>query len=807
MKLKPEAQYDVFVSYSKPDEHTVTTLAEALRGSGLRVWLDIWSLIPGEPWQRSIEEAMTRTRSIAVCVGASGVGTWQQAEIQSLLHSTLSDQLGPRVIPVILPGADPQSLPVFLRTVVWVDMRKGFSDEIALGRLMSAIEGSRERGEIAQEQELGDHLRLAADLDGAVMHYERALRIARATYGGSHPLIAELLTRLAGVQRDMGNHSGALMYLQEALEIQSAIYGGDSERLSTTLNNLGSALRDQGRLEEAMVCLQRALAIDERALGSGNPTVANRLNNLGSVLRDQGRLQEAAAYFERALAIDEKALGSDNPTVAIRLSNLGSVLRDQGRLEEAAIYFQRALAIDERVHGSDHPTVANRLNNLGSVLRDQGRLEEAAAYFQRALAIDEKALGPNHPSSATILNNLAGVYAQSKTGDHDANLRESVHLLERAHAIFQRLGSAFETGQTLSNLAVAYSRLRGGDRHENTQRALSYCDDALRVLRQLGAGSDQGTVVRELQRTRQELVARLPEPRSRPLRSGVGDAAVGCGLAAPDEKQRQQAFSELYESYRKRLLAFVRTRAHSESEAEDIAQAVWARIWTNPPSYDPNKGPFWPFLAKAALGQSIDHYRSASRRADIKRSSDLLHRLAQYHGLDLGLEDERESAPEVADVTSSPADRAIHLEQAYSLLKRAFAVSGMPHQLISFGFLKLVEWTPRELVSEQSDTPLQELLEELVLAIAQASELSDDQVQSVFLDIRSAMTHLVRDMAPGPHEHFPSHLLERVIGGTVLRQYFVGDPERCVTSWAYNVTRRIIQSFRREQREFLEKEL
>jgi tetratricopeptide (TPR) repeat protein len=185
------------------------------------------------------------------------------------------------------------------------------------------------------------------------------------------------------------------------------------------------------------------------------------------------------------------------------------VLRDQGRLEEAMAYFQRALAIDEGAFGSDHPTVANRLNNLGSVLRDQGRLEEAMAYFRRALVIDERALGPDHPSSAITLNNLAAVYSQAGTGDHDANLREAIRLFDRARAIFERLGSLFETGQALGNLAAAYSQLRSGDRHENTQRALSHCDDALRVFRRLGVGPDQSKIVKEVERTRTELASDL----------------------------------------------------------------------------------------------------------------------------------------------------------------------------------------------------------------------------------------------------------------------------------------------------------
>jgi len=109
------------------------------------------------------------------------------------------------------------------------------------------------------------------------------------------------------------------------------------------------------------------------------------------------------------------------------------------------------------------------------------------------------------------LNNLAGVYAQFTTGDHDANLMEAIHLLERARGSFERLGSAFETGQTLANLAVAYSRLSNGDRHHNMQRALNYCDEALRVLERLGLVGSENETVTQLLHTRQELIAILSE--------------------------------------------------------------------------------------------------------------------------------------------------------------------------------------------------------------------------------------------------------------------------------------------------------
>jgi tetratricopeptide (TPR) repeat protein len=553
--VNPERQYDVFISYSPSDADTVATVAEALRMVGLRVWFDRWSLVPGAAWQRSVDEAITKARSIAVFIGTSGVSSWQQDEVQRVLQNSITGRRSSRVIPVMLPGAEPQLLPALVHAVAWIDMRKGISDNIALGRLVTAIEGLPETSENAQEQEISESLRVASaerkmgnyssalshlkraldiqlttgsetgqlstiynnlgsvlreqgQLAEAMQYFERALALDEKASGSDSQAVANRLNNLGTVLRDQGRLDEAAAYFRRALAIDETALGSDNLTVANRLSNLGSVLRDQGRLEEAVALFRRALAIDEKALGPDHPTVANLLSNLGGALRDQGRLEEAVALFRRALAIDEKALGPDHPTVANLLSNLGGALRDQGRLEEAVALFQRALEIDEKALGPDHPTVANRLNNLGSVVRDQGRLEEAVAFFRRALEIDEKALGPDHPSSATVLNNLAGVYAQRVSGDHDANLREAIRLLERARASFERVGSAFQTGQTLANLGMAYSRLSGGDRLGNVRTALDYCDEALRVLQEIGISGESNTI-REVQRIRKSLLASL----------------------------------------------------------------------------------------------------------------------------------------------------------------------------------------------------------------------------------------------------------------------------------------------------------
>jgi TIR domain-containing protein len=52
-------EYDVFLSYNKADETSVARIARVLSEKhSLKPWFDKWNLVPGDPWQEGIEEAL-----------------------------------------------------------------------------------------------------------------------------------------------------------------------------------------------------------------------------------------------------------------------------------------------------------------------------------------------------------------------------------------------------------------------------------------------------------------------------------------------------------------------------------------------------------------------------------------------------------------------------------------------------------------------------------------------------------------------------------------------------------------------------
>ena len=137
-------RYDVFLSHSSADKPAVEKLARKLVEAGITPFLDKWHLVPGEPWQEALEQALDDSRTCAVFLGPGGMGAWHHEEMRTALETRVSDKAF-RVIPVLLPNSfEPrkEELPRFLRRLTWVDFRGGLDDPDAFHRLLSGLKGT-----------------------------------------------------------------------------------------------------------------------------------------------------------------------------------------------------------------------------------------------------------------------------------------------------------------------------------------------------------------------------------------------------------------------------------------------------------------------------------------------------------------------------------------------------------------------------------------------------------------------------------------------------------------------------------------
>ena len=140
-----EQRYHAFLSHNGAEKSLVEELAYELEKRGLSCWLDKWNLVPGDPWQPAIEEALGQCDTCVVFFGPHGLGPWHNEEMRLAIQRRVNArERRLRVLPVILPGgqrAKESDVPGFLQGTTWVKFEKSIEEEDALHRLECGIRG------------------------------------------------------------------------------------------------------------------------------------------------------------------------------------------------------------------------------------------------------------------------------------------------------------------------------------------------------------------------------------------------------------------------------------------------------------------------------------------------------------------------------------------------------------------------------------------------------------------------------------------------------------------------------------------
>lgn len=133
-------RFDVFLCHNSEDKSAVKKIGLQLKEKGLRPWLDEWEIRTGILWQSLLEKHIDKIDAVAVFIGPSGIGPWQQREIEIYLRAFVNR--GCPVIPVILPGVSKLPVvPIFLEGLTLLDFRQNEPDP--LERLIWGITGKR----------------------------------------------------------------------------------------------------------------------------------------------------------------------------------------------------------------------------------------------------------------------------------------------------------------------------------------------------------------------------------------------------------------------------------------------------------------------------------------------------------------------------------------------------------------------------------------------------------------------------------------------------------------------------------------
>src|SRR5688500_15936785 len=108
------AKYDTFLSHSHMDAEVVELIAGKLEDEyKLKVWLDKWILIPGEPFRQALSKGLDQANTCVIIIGSTTPKGWFEEEVGKALNKQTKDKSF-RVIPLLLPFADTSFVNDFL---------------------------------------------------------------------------------------------------------------------------------------------------------------------------------------------------------------------------------------------------------------------------------------------------------------------------------------------------------------------------------------------------------------------------------------------------------------------------------------------------------------------------------------------------------------------------------------------------------------------------------------------------------------------------------------------------------------------
>ena len=277
------------------------------------------------------------------------------------------------------------------------------------------------------------------------------------------------------------------------------------------------------------------------------------------------------------------------------------------------------------------------------------------------------------------------------------------------------------------------------------------------------------------------------------------EAAEERSLLEEAAKGGESAFNRLWEAYEKALQGFLRTRIFSKTpfssgaeqeEVHDITQDVFVEVRKRISIYDPEKGRFYTFLRYWANIVMMRHFRSRGKRLE--------NVMLLYEFPELETDEIAQSFVEkLPDFEPGSLDILVELNMYRTLLEITFREGGYPHQLISFGFNRLLaDWNPRSIVDKLSPRRLKKLGSKLQSEYAADSRLEEHEIRKCFGPLKSALgrkasevllDNATRETLFKRDERYQ----EQKVDETRLEDYFTADPSANISDWTYKVKEKV----------------
>lgn len=238
-------------------------------------------------------------------------------------------------------------------------------------------------------------------------------------------------------------------------------------------------------------------------------------------------------------------------------------------------------------------------------------------------------------------------------------------------------------------------------------------------------------------------------------------------------------------AHHRRLVGWFRLRVGDADVAEELAQRTWQEVLLHGHTFDRQRGAFFTFTKVWA---DIILKRQRAEVA-LRRRREI--RIEEEGEEDDGADPVLRTAPQLQSYDDVDLDReSVFLR----LLPLALGCRRLPHEILAFGFVKLLDWKPARVVAELSDNLLDQTA--ALLADEYALEVATQEVRPAFAALQRKLQQTLAEVDADPRSKKPyQDLMNERTGGTLLHAYYRdgSTPEMAVVRWWSAVTRAVVE--------------
>jgi CHAT domain-containing protein/tetratricopeptide (TPR) repeat protein len=248
------------------------------------------------------------------------------------------------------------------------------------------------------------------ELENAISHYEKSLKIKKKLLDKNDMSISLSLFNMGYCYRDLGNLDNAIKCHLKSLKIRQK--NDNSKYIVKSYRELGKVYSKKGDFTKAEEYYHYVLNEQYELYGKDDFSNSVIYRDLGILYGNQNKYKKAISYYKAALKIYADYDDTEGDVAAVTF-NIGKILSDQGKHEQALEKYNTSLQLNKKYFGEDSDEYLSNITNIGIHYYEQNDFNNALVFLTKADKIATELYGEKHPEKALSLLNLADTWQKS----------------------------------------------------------------------------------------------------------------------------------------------------------------------------------------------------------------------------------------------------------------------------------------------------------------------------------------------------------------------------------------------------------